>query len=186
MPYLTVQEIETIAERIVRAYHRYCAQQNQTVTRIDPEIVTSNVLGLQIAYHKLSRFGHVLGLTCMLYPETYLGVQLRRVYYSLRFAPRNVTPDWEEWRTNMLASAVLMPKDLILQYMQEYGLGKKMRMVNRIFAARQYEAFSQIADKMGVSKTALAIRMKQLGLVDRNDLNNPYSLIDICCDETDR
>ena len=47
MPYLTVQEIETIAERIVRAYHRYCAQQNQTVTRIDPEIVTSNVLGLQ-------------------------------------------------------------------------------------------------------------------------------------------
>ena len=32
MPYLTVQEIETIAERIVRAYHRYCAQQNQTVT----------------------------------------------------------------------------------------------------------------------------------------------------------
>ena len=38
MPYLTVQEIETIAERIVRAYHRYCAQQNQTVTRIDPEI----------------------------------------------------------------------------------------------------------------------------------------------------
>lgn len=119
-------------------------------------------------------------------PETYLGVQLRRVYYSLRFAPRNVTPDWEEWRTNMLASAVLMPKDLILQYMREYGLGKKMRMVNRIFAARQYEAFSQIADKMGVSKTALAIRMKQLGLVDRNDLNNPYSLIDICCDETDR
>lgn len=221
MPYLTVQEIETIAERIVRAYHRYCAQQNRKLTRIDPEIVTSNVLGLQIAYHKLSRFGHVLGLTCMLpvaiqvfddvehpvyapldgrtvfvdeslrsenanigrhnftlmheachlvygmlYPETYLGVQLRRVYYSLRFAPRNVTPDWEEWRTNMLASAV--------------------RMVNRIFAARQYEAFSQIADKMGVSKTALAIRMKQLGLVDRNDLNNPYSLIDICCDETDR
>ena len=241
MPYLTVQEIETIAERIVRAYHRYCAQQNQTVTSIDPEIVTSNVLGLQIVYHKLSRFGHVLGLTCMLpvqiqvfddvehpvyepldgrtvfvdeslrsenanigrhnftlmheachlvygmlYPETYLGVQQRRVYYSLRFAPRNVTPDWEEWRTNMLASAVLMPKDLILQYMQEYGLGKKMRMVNRIFAARQYEAFSQIADKMGVSKTALVIRMKQLGLVDRNDLNNPYSLIDICCDETDR
>ena len=66
MPYLTVQEIETIAERIVRAYHRYCAQQNRKLTRIDPEIVTSNVLGLQIAYHKLSRFGHVLGLTCML------------------------------------------------------------------------------------------------------------------------
>ena len=138
MPYLTVQEVETIAERIVRAYHRYCAQQNRKLTRIDPEIVTSNVLGLQIAYHKLSRFGHVLGLTCMLpvaiqvfddvehpvyapldgrtvfvdeslrsenanigrhnftlmheachlvygmlYPETYLGVQLRRVYYSL-------------------------------------------------------------------------------------------------------
>ena len=65
MPYLTVQEIERIAGRIVQAYRRYCVQQNQTVTRIDPEIVTSNVLGLQIAYHKLSRFGYVLGLTCM-------------------------------------------------------------------------------------------------------------------------
>ena len=238
MPYLTVQEIETIAERIVRAYYRYCAQQNQAVTRIDPEIVTSNVLGLQIAYHKLSRFGHVLGLTCMipveiqvfddvehpvyvpldgrtvcvdeslrredanigrhnftlmheachlvygmLYPETYLGVQRRRVYYSLRSAPQTTIPDWEEWRTNMLASAVLMPKKLILQYMQDYGLGKKTRMVNRVFAPKQYEAFSQIADEMGVSKTALAIRMKQLGLIDRNDLNNPYSLIDICCDD---
>ena len=75
----------------------------------------------------------------MLYPETYLGVQQRRVYYSLRSAPPTKITDWEEWRTTMLASAVLMPKDLILQYMQEYGLGKKMRMVNRIFAARQYE-----------------------------------------------
>lgn len=71
MPYLTVQEIETIAERIVRAYHRYCTQQNQTVTRIDPEIVTSNVLGLHIAYHKLSRFGHVLGrLVCFRLPNS--------------------------------------------------------------------------------------------------------------------
>ena len=86
----------------------------------------------------------------------------------------------------MLASAVLVPQDLILQYMQEYGLGTKMRMLNRVLAAKQYEAFSQIADKMGVSKTALAIRMNQLSLVDRHDLNNPYSLIDICCDETDR
>lgn len=238
MPYLTVQEIERIAGRIVQAYRRYCVQQNQTVTRIDPEIVTSNVLGLQIAYHKLSRFGYVLSLTCMfpvevkvfddaeqpvyvpldgktvfideslrsedanagrhnftlmheachlvygmLYPETYLGVRQRRVYYSLRSSQRSRTPDWEEWRTNMLTSAVLMPKDLILQHMREFGLGEKMRMVNRVFAPKQYEVFSQIADKMGVSKTALAIRMKQLGLVERNDLNNPYSLVDIFCDD---
>lgn len=222
MPYLTVQEIETIAERIVRAYHRYCAQQNQTVTRIDPEIVTSNVLGLtcmlpvqiqvfddvehpvyapldgrtvfvdeslrnenaNIGRHNFTLMHEACHLVYgMQYPETYLGVQQRRVYYSLRSSQRSRTPDWEEWRTNMLASAVLMPQDLLLQYMQEYGLGKKMRMVNRIFAARQYEAFSQIADKMGVSKTALAIRMKQLGLVDRNDLNNPYSLVDILCDD---
>ena len=51
---------------VYKRQHRYCAQQNRKLTRIDPEIVTSNVLGLQIAYHKLSRFGHVLGLTCML------------------------------------------------------------------------------------------------------------------------
>ena len=85
MPYLTVQEIETIAERIVRAYHRYCAQQNRKLTRIDPEIVTSNVLGLQIAYHKLSRFGHVLGLTCMLPVAIQVFEKRERKYRASQF-----------------------------------------------------------------------------------------------------
>lgn len=238
MPYLTIQEIEMIAERIVHEYCRYRTQYGQTVTRIEPKVVTRDVLGLQIAYHRLSRSGHVLGLTCMapievrvfddlnrpwyvpldgktvfideslkqeganvgrhnftlmheachlvygmLFPETYLGVQQRRVYYSLRSTSRTGTSDWEEWRTNMLTSAILMPRNLILQYMQEYELGQKMFMVNRLFASKQYDAFSHIANKMGVSKMALAIRMKQLGLLERNDLDDPYSLVDICCDE---
>ena len=119
----------------------------------------------------------------MLFPETYLGVQRRRVYYSLRSTSQTGTSDWEEWRTNMLTSAILMPRNLILQYMQEYELGQKMFMVNRLFASKQYDAFSHVANKMGVSKMALAIRMKQLGLLERNDLVDPYSLVDICCDE---
>ena len=35
---------------------------------------------------------------------------------------------------------------------------------------------------LGVSKTALSIRLTQLGLVDKNYFGNPYDLTDIYCD----
>ena len=40
-----------------------------------------------------------------------------------------------------------------------------------------------MAEAMGVSKAALAIRMKQLHLLDRDDLKNPYALVRVVCDE---
>ena len=47
MPYLTIQEIEMIADRIVHEYCRYRTQYGQTVTRIEPQVVTRDVLGHQ-------------------------------------------------------------------------------------------------------------------------------------------
>ena len=40
-----------------------------------------------------------------------------------------------------------------------------------------------MASILGVSKTALSIRMNQLGLIGRNDLFNPYALVDVFPDE---
>jgi hypothetical protein len=36
-----------------------------------------------------------------------------------------------------------------------------------------------MASFLGVSKTALAIRMKQLGLLENNHLDDPYCIVDI-------
>ncbi len=52
-------------------------------------------------------------------------------------------------------------------------------VLNRIYARKDYECFSEAAKRLGVSKTALAIRSSQLGLVGRNDLYDPYALVDI-------
>ena len=66
--------------------------------------------------------------------------------------------------------------------MERHGLGERIRLLNRVFAPREYECFVNMADALGVSKTALAIRLDQLGLIDRNDFHNPYALVDIFAD----
>lgn len=49
-----------------------------------------------------------------------------------------------------------------------------------------YKKFEAMASFMGASKTALSIRMMQLGLLKRNDLSDPYSLVRVEMDEEDR
>lgn len=61
-----------------------------------------------------------------------------------------------------------------------------MRLLNRVFAPADYAKFEEMASFMDVSKTALSIRMTQLGLLKRNDLTDPYALVRIDMDEEDR
>jgi len=55
--------------------------------------------------------------------------------------------------------------------------GDKMKILNSVFAPHDYERFSSMADHMGVSKKALSIRMKQLGLLEQDYLGVPYDFI---------
>mgnify|MGYP000229493925 FL=1 len=87
--------------------------------------------------------------------------------------------DWEEWQTNVLTSFLLLPKELVYRHMADVGLKDGIGVLNRIYARKDYECFSEAAKRLGVSKTALAIRSSQLGLVGRNDLYDPYALVDI-------
>lgn len=48
-----------------------------------------------------------------------------------------------------------------------------------------YRRFEEMASFMGALKTALSIRMSQLGLLKRNDLHDPYALVRIEKDEED-
>ena len=57
-----------------------------------------------------------------------------------------------------------------------------MRLLNRVFASADYKKF----EAMGASKTALSIRMMQLGLLKRNDFSDPYRLVRVEMDEEDR
>lgn len=120
-----------------------------------------------------------------LYPQEY-GVMYRRGrvhFYRENSMVRRVPVDWEEWQANVLASVILLPAECIRASMLKYGLGEKMKRLNRVFCPNEYDRFSEMAASMGASKTALALRMKQLGLLEENDLRDPYEMIRIYPDQ---
>lgn len=112
-----------------------------------------------------------------LFPGEYSGNSKKLRYCKGTEKP--VITDWEEWQVDTLASAVLMPEDLVKQALFIFGYKDKIPFINRIHAKRDYERFSMIADFLGVSKQALSIRLSQLGLVGRNDFDDPDALLDI-------
>ena len=122
----------------------------------------------------------------MLFPAEYmLPAHYRKVccctsaIYGHRVKPMN----WKEWRVNTLTAAILMPKELLIEQMHAAGLREKLRLLNKVFVPKEYKVFATVAEAMGVSKFALAIRMKQFHLLDRDDLKDPYALVRVECDQ---
>lgn len=99
-------------------------------------------------------------------------------------APYPIT-DWVEWQTNVLTAYLLLPRELIDRYMDELGLGRQIKLLNKVFAPKEYALFSEMAKRLGVSKTALSIRLDNLGMIGRNDFSNPYAPIHIYADDFD-
>lgn len=101
-----------------------------------------------------------------------------------RSQPEKMTAirDWCEWQANTLGSIILMPREIVEGAMFLFGLGKQIKMLNRVFSSEEYTKFSNMANFLGVSKKALAIRLKQLGYVDKYYFDEPYSVLDVYCD----
>lgn len=234
---LSRNDIEQIAEMILVQYRKLPEVQKKKMYRVDPELLLTKVLGLNIEYGHLSIDGSILGLTSFeevevevldyTDMETFVSLdgktviieedlhndstQIGRFNFTLmhegshqifnRLFPNeygckksNASPvhyhtynseknkpikDWEEWQANTLAAAILLPKDLIEYGMFLFGLGKKIKCLNRITNFETYQKFSALADFLGASKSALAIRMKQLNLLEKEYLDNPLAIMDI-------
>lgn len=117
----------------------------------------------------------------ILFPNDY-GIKKRIEpirYYRENSEMRTHITDWEEWQANALASSVLIPADMLKNCMFLFGLPEKIPMLNKIFSASNYERFCNLASFLGVSKKALAIRMKQLNLLDKDYLDNPNAVIEV-------
>lgn len=115
-----------------------------------------------------------------LFPDDYGAARNREPaihYYKAAHEHRGQIRDWEEWQANTLASAILLPAYLIGQGMYLFGLGEKIECLNKVYRPEEYERFSALADFLGCSKKALAIRMKQLGLVKKEYLDNPFDMV---------
>lgn len=233
---LSRKDLENIAERVLVSYRNLPEVKRKKMYRVDPELLLTKVLGLNIEYQHLSVDGSILGLTSYeevgvevldyadtdsyffldgktvlveqdlhndaaqigrcnftlmheaghqilrnLFPKEYgANKQVAAVHYYKNNSERNKPiNDWEEWQANTLASAILMPRDLVEYGMFLFGLGKKIKCLNRLSDLQTYEKFSAMADFLGTSKSALAIRMKQLNLLEKEYLDNPFAILDI-------
>lgn len=78
-----------------------------------------------------------------------------------------------------LGSDILLPENLIKQGMYLFSLGEKIECLNKIYFPGVYKRFDALADFLGCSKKALAIRMKQLGLLKKEYLDNPFDLVTV-------
>ena len=116
----------------------------------------------------------------MLFPDDYKeGINTRRVFVYRETGNKVAADYWVEWQTDTLASAILMPPDLLRRNMALCGIPSGIPILNQIWRLRDYEKFTLLSDMMGVSKQALSIRLKQLGLIGRDDRSNPNRLLDI-------
>jgi len=121
----------------------------------------------------------------MLFPHDY-GAQAKARSVHCYYRSSRGNTDWEEWQVETLAAMILLPPECVIRCMERFGLGTQMRLLNRVFASADYKKFEAMASFMGASKTALSIRMMQLGLLKRNDLSDPYRLVRVEMDEEDR
>ena len=70
--------------------------------------------------------------------------------------------DWSEWQANALAAALLMPKRYIVLIMSGKSItyyGKRLNTPDRF-------KFDSMCSKFEVSKTALTLRLRQLGCIE--------------------
>lgn len=102
------------------------------------------------------------------FPE-YHGVDCR-VFCDYRrcVKPRKKVVDWHEWQADALAAALLLPLDAITDAMFIFGLGEKLKVLSRKYSQNNYERFCDMAEYLQVSRTALAYRMEQFGLLECN------------------
>ena len=104
------------------------------------------------------------------YPEVY-GNQCRVISdYRRSSKPQKEITDWREWQADAMAAALLLPKEAIEEAMFFFGLGEKLKVLSKKYSEYKHERFFEMAEFFQVSKTALAYRLEQLGLLERNYL----------------
>ena len=87
--------------------------------------------------------------------------------------------DWEEWQANTLASYLLLPNELLIQAMRLFDLPSHIRMISKLYNPDIYQRFVAMADFLGCSQSALSIRLKQLGIIEKEYSYVPFSSLDV-------
>ena len=158
----------------IRDEEQYIYFDGKTVL-IERDLKDDIALQGRLHYTEAHEAGHQV--LSMLFPEDY-NASPQKLHFCMAEPVRNEI-NWKEWQADTLASVLLMPKDIVKQTLFLFGFGETIPRINRVYSSEDYRRFSMMAELLGVSKQALSIRLSQLGLVERNDFDDPYSIIDV-------
>lgn len=92
-----------------------------------------------------------------------------RILCDYRRSGRRVT-NWHEWQADALGAAIFLPRDAILDGMLLCNLGERVHILSKKYTPNKYEDFCHLAELLQASLAALAFRMEQLGLLEKNRL----------------
>lgn len=86
------------------------------------------------------------------------------VYRSMKSAQ----VEFEEWQTDRLTAAILMNRPMLTSAMKEAGIEGGINVLECAIGNDTWSAFCRTAEILGVSLSALEIRMEKLGLIKKN------------------
>ncbi len=93
--------------------------------------------------------------------------------------------DWREWQANTLASALLLPRELVDFWMFRFNNSKPLIRYGVLFSFNDRQVLSNMCNHLGVSRTALIIRLHQLGFIRQRPTGEYNDPLDIYPDESE-
>lgn len=77
-----------------------------------------------------------------------------------------------EWQANMIGASLLMPRYAMINMLKRFNGGRRLPVYGEnIFHPREKTILSKMANALQVSHTALVIRLRDLGMLNRHEVS---------------
>ena len=96
----------------------------------------------------------------------------------IAYRERNGQPSWEEWQANTLAAELLMPTFLVNAEIERAALCLPNGILYKSASDPNYEKILEMAARMGVSWSAIRIRLQQMQVINGKPIHcHPLDVI---------
>ena len=169
--YLSRADLSRIAGKYIDQYYTRFGISKDALEPIDPERLASAVLGLNVKMLPLCSDGSILGLTvfqrCGFTVTLGDGTKLVEI-----FMPKDVVID------SALAAELLMPTFLVNAEIERAALRLPNGILYKSASDPNYEKILEIAARMGVSWSAIRIRLQQMQVINGKPIHcHPLDII---------
>ena len=169
--YLSRAELSCIAGKYIEMYYALFGISKNDPAPINPEQFANSVLGLNVKMLPLCSDGSVLGLTvfqrCGFTVTLGDGTKLVEI-----FMPKDVVID------SALAAELLMPTFLVNAEIERAALCLPNGILYKSASDPNYEKILEMAARMGVSWSAIRIRLQQMQVINGKPIHrHPLDII---------